>query len=110
VAKLREFRTYGHPLLLIGVWATLQAATILWIARVPGEWSYVGSGTGSLGQAVFISVALVLFVGGGSRLAWWFAIFDSTVGLPFSLVVAVAEPGVKPLGVAVLQAASLGLL
>jgi hypothetical protein len=104
------FPVIRTPVLLIAVWATLQAATILWIAWVSGDWSYADSGTGSLGQAVFISVVLVFFVGVGSRLVWWLAIFNSTVGLALSLVLAVVEPGVKPLGVAVLQAASLWLL
>jgi hypothetical protein len=110
VARLRAFRTYGHPLLLIAVWATVEAATILWTALVPGNPFYADSGTGSLGQAVFISVVLVFFVGVGSRLAWWLAIFFATLGVGASLGLAVFEPGVKPLGVAVLSAASLWLL
>jgi len=110
VAKLWAFRAYGQPLLLIVVWATFEAAIILWTALVPGDPSYADSGAGSLGQAVFISVLLVTFVGLGSRLAWWLALFFATLGVVVSLALAVAESGVKPLGVAVLSAASLWLL
>lgn len=76
MTELRAFRNYGHPLLLIALWATLEAATILWTASVSGDPFYPDSGPGSLGDAIFSTGLLVIFVGVGSPLAWWLAIFS----------------------------------
>ena len=89
VAKLRDIRSYGHPLLLIALYAALEGVTILWTAWVPGDPSYADSGNGSLGLAVFISVVLVIFLGLGSRLAWWLAIFFCVLGVGVSLGMAI---------------------
>ena len=110
MAKVRAFREYAHPLLLIGVWSGLEAATIAWTALVPGVPFYSESGTGSLGQAVFVTVVLVIFVGVGSRLAWWLAIFSTTVGVSLGVVGGLVEFGVKPVGFVLLQALALWLI
>src|SRR5687767_11714708 len=96
VSRLRDFRTFGHPLVLIAVWATLHAGTIAWIELLPGSPFYSDSDVGSLGSAIFWAVVLVVFVALGSRLAWWLAIFSSTVGVGMGVAAGVFELGVKP--------------
>ena len=111
VTRLRDFRTYGHPLLLIAVWSMLEAATIIWIALLPGHPTYNESGgVGSLGQAIFFTALFVLFVALGSRFVWWLAIFSSILAVGVAVAAGVFELGVKPLGVAALQTAALWLL
>lgn len=110
MTRLRAWRAYAHPLLLVAVWATLEAATIAWAALVPGDPSYSDSGVGSLGQAIFATGALVLFVALGSRIAWWLSIFFLTAGMLVGVVAAASELEAAPLGVAVLQAAGLWLI
>jgi hypothetical protein len=110
VTRLRDFRMYGHPLLLIAVWSTLQAASIVWVALLPGDPSNSSEGMGSVGQAIFWTGALVLFLVLGSRIAWWLAIFFNTVAAFLGVAFGVFEFGVKPWGVALFQAAALWLL
>ena len=101
--RLRAFRAYGHPLLLIAVWSTFQAATIAWSALAPGDLSYAP-------QAIFWTVILAVFLFVGSRIAWWLAIFSNTLGAVVGLAAGIYERGIGPLGLAVLQAASLWLI
>jgi hypothetical protein len=110
VARLREFRAHGHSLLLIGIWAILEAATLAWIALMPGAPVYSDSGVGSLRDAVVVTVVLVVFVGVGSLLAWWLAIFSNTVGFALGIVAGLVSFGPKPVGVALLQGAALWLI
>jgi hypothetical protein len=110
MAKVRAFREYGHPLLLIAVWSLLEAATIAWTALVPGAPFYSNSGIGSLGQSVFFTAVLVVFVSVGSRLAWWLAIFSTTVGVSLGVVGGLIEFGAKPVGFVLLQALALWLI
>jgi hypothetical protein len=105
VTRLRDFRTYGHPLLLIAVWASLHAATIAWIALLPGDPFLRSSG-----QPIFVTAIIALSVSWGSRVAWWLAIFSSAVAVFISVALGVFEFGVKPWGVALFQAAALWLL
>jgi hypothetical protein len=110
VTRLRDFRRYGHPLLLVAVWAALEAATIAWSALLPGDPFHSESGVGSLGQSILLTGILVLGVAWGFRVAWWLAIFSSAAAVFVSVALGVFELGVKPWGVALLQAAALWLL
>ena len=53
-------------------------------------------------------LAVFLFV--GSRIAWWLAIFSNTLGTVVGVAAGIYEREVGPLGLAVLQAASLWLI
>jgi hypothetical protein len=110
VARLTALRAKTDPLLLIAVWSLLEMATIAWTALGSGEPSYEGSGVGSLGQAVVVTGIFILLVARGSRIAWWLAIFSDTVGVAVGLALVAFEPGVKPAGLALLQAAALWLI
>ena len=110
VARLRALRATGHPLLLIALWATLEAATIAWTALVPGGPWYSQPGAGSLGGAIFWTLLIVLFVAVGNRFGWWLAIVSDTVGIGFGVVAGIYDPGIGAFGVAVLQAAALWLI
>lgn len=110
MARLRALRASGHPLLLIALWATLEAATIVWTALVPGGPWYSQSGAGSLGGAIFWTLLIVLFVAVGNRFGWWLAIVSDTVGIGFGVVAGIYDPGIGAFGVAVLQAAALWLI
>jgi hypothetical protein len=107
---MRAIRQEAHPLLLIGIWALLEAAMIAAIAILPGSPFYADSGTGSLGQAVFFTVPVVFFVALGSRLAWWIAIFSATVSVALPIASLLAEPSWKPFVVTPLAAAALWLI
>ena len=96
--------------MLIALWSLLEAAYIVAIATLPGNPFYSDSGMGSLGQAVFVTALLVLFVALGSRLAWWLAIFSTTVGVALPIAALLVEPGWKPFVVAPLAAASLWVI
>src|SRR5215210_36424 len=101
---LRDFRAYRHPLLLIAVWSAVEAAAIAWTALVP-DWPFHSeSGTGSIGGAIFWTGLLVLFLGLGSRLAWWLAIFSNTVAVVVCVAAGAFDRSVKPLGLAALEA------
>lgn len=110
VTRLGAFRAHGHPLLLIAVWSILEAATIGWTALLPGDPLYSDSGIGSLGQALFVTSAAVLFLVLGSRIVWWLAIFSDTVGVGIGVALTVLQFGVKPIGLALFQAAALWLI
>jgi hypothetical protein len=105
--SVRAFRTYGHPLLLIAIWATLEAATIAWLALLQGNPSLE---SGSLGGTFLAMGILVVFLFLGSRFAWWLAIFFSALGVIVGVGVALVDPGIKPVGIALLQAAALWLI
>jgi hypothetical protein len=107
---LVAFRNEASPLLLIGIWALLDAVTIGVIRLLPGNPFYADTGMGSLGQALLFSALLVLFVALGSRLAWYLAIFSATVGLALPIVVLLMGVQIKPIIVAVLSAAALWLI
>jgi hypothetical protein len=96
--------------LLIALWTLLESATIAWTALLWGDPFYADSGVGSLGGAILVTGILVVLVARASRIAWWFAIFSDTVGIVIGLALLAFEPGVKPVGVAVLQAAALWLI
>ena len=53
-------------------------------------------------------LVVLLFL--GSRFAWWLAIFSSTLWVIVGVGVALVEPGIKPVGIALLQAAALWLI
>jgi len=107
---VRAFRQEASPFVLIAVWSLLEAAYIAAIAILPGNPFYADSGMGSLGQAVFFTVLLVLFVALGSRLAWWLAIFSATVGVALPIASLLAGFGFKPFVVTPLAAASLWVI
>ena len=107
MGRLRSFRTYGHPLVLIGVWAALEAATLAWLALLPGDQLLAGS----LRGPILVSAVLVVLVGFGSRWAWWIAIFLETTGVVVGVGLAiVGEAFGAGTGVAILSAASFWLL
>jgi hypothetical protein len=95
-------------LLLIAIWALLEAAVIACTAILPGGPFYADYGMGSLGQAVSVTALLVLFVALGSRVAWWLAVFSSTVGFPIAVLL--VNFSVKPILVALIASASLWLI
>jgi hypothetical protein len=107
---MRGFRRDTHPLLLIGIWALLESAAIVCTAVLPGDPFYADSGMGSLGQAVFVTALLVVFVALGSRVAWWLGIFSSTVGVGLPIAVLLVDLSVKPILVALIEAAALWLI
>jgi hypothetical protein len=109
VTKLHALRAAAPPLLLIAVWALLGAATIAWVALVPGGPSYA-DGVGSLGGAVFATAALALLMGLGSRIAWLLAIFFHVSAIFASAAVGAYEQEAKALVVALLEAAALWLI
>lgn len=104
------FRDEANPLLLIGIWALLDAATMVVIRQLPGDPFYADTGTGSLEQAMLVSALLVLFVALGSRFAWYLAIFSATVYVALSIVVLLMGVQIKPVVVAILSAAALWLV
>jgi hypothetical protein len=110
VTRLRALRASGHPLLLIGIWSLLEAGIIAWTALLPGSPFYADSGNGSLGQAVFITSIVAIFLFLGSRLAWWFAIFFDAGGVFLGVVAIALEPALKPVGWFVLSAAAWWLI
>ena len=103
--RLRELRTYGHPLLLIGLWAAFQAATIA-VASLLAESPSVGSLRAPILGSIFLAFCLVL----GWRIAWWLAIFWNTGVICVSVGFGIFEFGVKPWLVALLQVPALWLL
>jgi hypothetical protein len=105
VRQVRAFREYGHPLLLIGMWVLLQASTFVWAAVAHGEPRFAFTM-----QNILIAAIFVAFFAAGSRVAWWLAIFVNTSGVAIALGAAVFLPSWKPVGVGVLQAASLWLI
>ena len=94
-------------MLLIAIWALLEAAVIACTAILPGD-PFYADGMGSLGQAVSVTALLVLFVALGSRVAWWLAVFSSTVGFPIAVLL--VNFSVKPILVALIASASLWLI
>ena len=105
VATLRAFRSFGHPLLLVAVWGALEAAAVAWIAFVPGDPSRE-----SARVALLVTAVLVVFVGVGSRLAWWLAILVSALGVVVGLGATFVDFGVEGPVAALLHASALWLI
>ena len=104
--RLNELRSLGHPLALIGAWATIEAATIAWLAFVPGEPSM----TASPETWIVVSVFVVIGVAFGSRWAWWIALALETLWIVAGLGFVVGAAVAKGAGLAILSAAAFWLL
>ena len=66
----------------LAAYAALTAATIAWVALVPGEPRYESSGAGSLGAALLLGAAIVLALALVPAVGWYVAVALDGVGSP----------------------------